>query len=351
MRQAEDNEQPNEDESSFPPRPKAPPIGAWETNASANDPPAVQPVSTAWADAAHLPGIERIPDDTPTLGQGGHRGAAFTRFSGTGVATRPLVERQERRAMATTIGLVVIAIAIFVVVLTINFSRDAHASPPKVGSLGQTMAHTPTPEGIAGTLPPGSSGTTGPGPISGTIIPGSGATTPTTGGVGQATGTPAPAPTSTPAPTSIAQPTATVASPPTATAVPGPCASGWSDFWVTDGNLIDSNTNTATVIQIQYDSNGHWCGPERVEHVLRIGANDPGQNLSGQFLIYGNGPGQSPTSSNTDVNQNLAGTNQVQYFTYDSATWTWQYCVEAITASHDPSSGQTSTADTGDHCI
>ena len=109
MRRSEDNDQPHASVTSASPRPKAPPINAALTRASATSSPAVQRLTAASLDAARISNGGHIPDATPTLAQGGRLGAALSRFSGSGVVPRPLVQRQESRAKAMTLTLASIA--------------------------------------------------------------------------------------------------------------------------------------------------------------------------------------------------------------------------------------------------
>ncbi len=67
MHFTEDNDQPNEPESPGIPRPKAPPISASQASDTSANPPAAQPLASAWPYDAPLPGSGRIPDGTPTL--------------------------------------------------------------------------------------------------------------------------------------------------------------------------------------------------------------------------------------------------------------------------------------------
>ncbi len=285
MNQAEDHNRPDESAASATPRPKAPPINASPVGSTSNQPPATQPLAAAWPDGVSPQGITHIPDDLPTLAPGGHRGAVFTRFSGTGVAPLPLVERQERRARTMTIGLVALAIVVLGIVVILNFSTQAHSSAK--GKEGQASLPS-TQVTMAATITPNAGQPT---------------TTPAQGG-GQPTTMPRATATATtqPASTSIPRPTATSLPVPTSTPTPQNCG-----FWVTEAQNTDaSNQYVHITTTLQRESNCNvwqvattvWNSPSSpygtitVENKASAASDSQGDNL----VTYQGGPWHIPVN-------------------------------------------------------
>jgi hypothetical protein len=150
-----------------PGRDKAPPLAASLARAASSP---NQPVQRLAAARVHA---QRAPDGVPTLGGGNAAGRTFQRFSGSGVAPRTQVQRQERRARVTTIALIGLTVIVLIASAVLLFNPFARkptygftvgtryltvtASVPSIVH-GGSPTPTPTPT-LAPTSQPGGGGT------------------------------------------------------------------------------------------------------------------------------------------------------------------------------------------------